>query len=455
MTDVAFIDRQPELSGRDDRAFHDWLEEDRLRQTVRVERVPLEALTGWRTDPRTGNIHHDSGKFFSVQGLDVHFPQEPVSRWTQPIIVQHEVGILGILMKEFDDGPHFLMQAKVEPGNRNGVQISPTVQATRSNYTRVHQGKAVPYLDYFRNDVERHVVADARQSEQAAWFHRKRNRNMIVSVTEEIEVLDGFRWMTLAQLHRFFAVENLVNMDSRTVLSGLLRAVPAPQLPSRHSMNAVLSWITYIRSERDDFADLIPLKGLAEWERVDGRISHRSGCFFHVVGVDVRAEGREVRNWSQPMFEPVGTGLAAFVVTMLNGALHVLMHARAEPGSFDIVELAPTLQCTPANYDYLPPAARPPFLDLVLDTRPEEVLFDTVHSEEGGRFYHSETRYMIIEAAEPPAESADFRWVAVHQLVELLRHSHYLNIQCRSLLACLHSVLGDNISGPATRKDTA
>ncbi|NED05567.1 NDP-hexose 2,3-dehydratase, partial [Streptomyces sp. SID6648] len=36
----------------------------------------------------------------------------------------------------------------------------------------------------------------------------------------------------------------------------------------------------------------------------------------------------------------------------------------------------------------------------------------------------------------------DFRWMTVRQLVDLLRHSHYVNIQARSLVACLHSLTG-------------
>ena len=34
------------------------------------------------------------------------------------------------------------MQAKVEPGNINSIQLSPTLQATRSNYTKAHGGIA-------------------------------------------------------------------------------------------------------------------------------------------------------------------------------------------------------------------------------------------------------------------------------------------------------------------------
>lgn len=183
--------------------------------------VPLDALAGWRTDPATGDLRHESGRFYAVTGLEVHTPGAPVSRWCQPILDQPEVGVLGILAKEFDGVLHFLMQAKNEPGNPGGLQLSPTVQATRSNFTRVHGGSRVPYLDHFLDASRHHVLADVRQSEQGAWFYRKRNRNMVVLVTEDLETLDGFCWLTLGQLHRLLAVDDLVNMDARTVLSCL------------------------------------------------------------------------------------------------------------------------------------------------------------------------------------------------------------------------------------------
>ena len=85
------------------------------------------------------------------------------------------------------------MQAKIEPGNINVVQLSPTLQATKSNYTQVHQGNAPFYLDYFlseRKDVT--VLLDQLQSEQGARFLKKRNRNMIVEINSEIELKDNF-----------------------------------------------------------------------------------------------------------------------------------------------------------------------------------------------------------------------------------------------------------------------
>lgn len=38
---------------------------------------------------------------------------------------------------------------------------------------------------------------------------------------EDIEVLPNYRWMTLGQIKQLMKIDNLVNMDTRTVLSGI------------------------------------------------------------------------------------------------------------------------------------------------------------------------------------------------------------------------------------------
>ena len=48
----------------------------------------------------------------------------------------------------------YILQAKVEPGNINKIQISPTVQATKSNYSRIHGGKTIPFLKYFKKKIK-------------------------------------------------------------------------------------------------------------------------------------------------------------------------------------------------------------------------------------------------------------------------------------------------------------
>ena len=80
------------------------------------------------------------------------------------------------------------MQAKAEPGNINTYQLSPTVQATRSNYLQLHGGKRTLYLEFFIDHSKTEVLIDQLQSEQGARFYRKRNRNIIIRIPDDYEL---------------------------------------------------------------------------------------------------------------------------------------------------------------------------------------------------------------------------------------------------------------------------
>lgn len=427
-----------------------WLRDVGRRSAMRVRRMPLDELEGWETDPETGDIRHRSGRFFTVAGLSVQRQDAdardpgPGTGWSQPIIDQPEVGVLGLLAKEIGGVRHFLVQAKAEPGNHNEHQLSPTVQATRSNYTRVHRGRSVPYLSYFQDPRRHRVLADVRQSEQGAWFLRKRNRNMIVEVTEDVALADGFRWTTRTELHRLLAAGDYVNMDARSVLSHL----PSPGAPGtpRHSEGELLSWLTAHRCEEPLRVRRVPLRAVTGWVRTQERVAHEHERYFDVIGVHAESAHREVTSWQQPMLRPREGGVIAFLLRWFGGTPHVLTRVHREPGYADVAELGPTVQCTPGNYAHLPQSARPPLLAEILAAPRSRILFDATLSEEGGRFYHARNRYLVVATdRDPQALAGDhqdlFRWVTPHQLADLLQHSHYVNVQARSLIACLHSLL--------------
>ena len=195
-----------------------WIEERNRVVKVNIDRIPFSELKNWYIDSE-GALRHESGRFFSVEGIRVETDYELRHAWEQPIINQPEVGYLGIITKEFDGVLYFLMQAKIEPGNVNCVQVSPTLQATKSNYSRVHHGNAPHYLEYFVNAKPSEIILDQLQSEQGARFLRKRNRNIIIKVNGEVPELEDFRWMTLGQIKEMMSYDNMVNMDTRTVLS--------------------------------------------------------------------------------------------------------------------------------------------------------------------------------------------------------------------------------------------
>ncbi|MFC4534487.1 NDP-hexose 2,3-dehydratase family protein [Sphaerisporangium dianthi] len=423
---------------------------DRHRATrFEVRRIPFAKLDRWDFEPGSGNLAHESGSFFTVEGLRVR--NDDRRSWSQPIINQPEIGILGVLVKDVDGEPHCLMQAKMEPGNVNTLQLSPTVQATRSNFTRVHRGGTTRHLEHFAGSGRGKVLVDSLQSEQGAWFWHKHNRNMVVEATAEVPEHEDFRWLPLHRLRRLMRRPNLVNMDARTVLAcmrftppedaadpftgALVRSYRARS--GLHTTAEVLSWLTEARTRCDWRTRLIPLGEVSGWSRTDDEILHDEGKSFRILAVEVEAGNREVTRWSQPLLAPRGKGLAAFLTRAVDGVLHLLVQTRLEPGLRDVVELAPTLQLSAGD----DPGDRPYARELLAADR-GRVRFDTVMSEEGGRFYHAQTRYLVVEADPglPPEVPEDFRWVTVRQLMDLLRHGHYVNVEARSLIACLHSL---------------
>lgn len=440
--------------------FDAWFEERKRAHRFELETVPFSRMHKWGFDPSTGNLRHETGRFFSIEGLRVRTNWGRVAEWDQPIIVQPEIGILGFLTKRFDGILHFLVQAKMEPGNLHMIQLAPTLQATRSNFTRVHQGRSPPYLEWFLGQGETRVLVDILQSEQGARFLRKRNRNIILSTDAEVPVGDDYCWLTLGQLLRLLRRDNVVNMDARTVMSCISYALEADEEAPRsvggrfgqalwrsvqaadqglHSNAEIISWFTAQKFTYDLDVERIPLSGARAWDVTDTEVRHAEGKYFSVIACRVEADNREVAAWTQPMVKAHQEGLIAFVVKEFDGVLHFLVQAKVEPGNFDVVEMAPTVQCLTGSYQGVSPNLLPPFTEYVQQVPREQIRFDTMQSEEGGRFFREENRNLIVEAGEelPEELPPNYIWMTAGQVKEFIKYNNFVNVQARGLLAAL------------------
>ena len=121
----------------------DWIKERGDTIHVNIDHISLEACSPWHYDEGEGCIRDEHRNFFQIYGLRQYKEDRLIAE--QPVIVQEEIGFLGIISCRINDTWHYLMQAKIEPGNVNVVQISPTLQATRSNFTGKHGGRIPQY----------------------------------------------------------------------------------------------------------------------------------------------------------------------------------------------------------------------------------------------------------------------------------------------------------------------
>lgn len=441
---------------KDTNSILSWIKNRNDNIKVDINRIPFSKMINWYID-NDGNLKHNSGKFFSIQGIHVKTDYGEINSWDQPIINQSEIGYLGILTKEFEGILYFLMQTKIEPGNVNCVQLSPTLQATKSNYTQIHKGKKPAYLDYFLKAKPNQILLDQLQSEQGARFLRKRNRNIIIKIDEDIDVLEDFSWMTLAQIKEIMKIDNIVNMDTRTVLSGINFSTYITPLVDMNkmsqlgrdmiyslnqknglfSMNDHLSWLSNIKAKYDLNVEYKPINKLDEWGLKEDEISRYDNKFFKVIGVNVQISNREVSSWCQPLVQPMQEGLCAFIIKKIGNTYHFLVQAKLECGNFDIMELAPTVQCLTGNV--LESQNKPPFVDLILNAEKSKIIYDTKQSEEGGRFYREQNRNMILEFGDELSIDvpSNYRWMTLNQMFEFLKFNNYFNIQARNLISAI------------------
>lgn len=435
----------------------DWINKLNKDTYVNINECNINNGTMWFYDDYNGEILNRKRSFFSINGMRYFVNGD--FKGEQPIIIQPEIGYLGIICKEINGVLNFLMQAKIEPGNVNCVQISPTIQATKSNFTRAHGGKLPAYFDYFENSSKYNVLYDQIQSEQAGRFYKKRNRNMIMVIEEDIEVLPNFAWMTLGQIKCLMKIDNLVNMDTRTVLSGLpyvtrnytaeniseyekffndktlyasiFKTMPADTIP------ILFHKINDYKMFQDVVVTKVPLNQLVDWKIDDYGIVCKKNADFMVRYYDIEISGREVRNWMQPLFKAIGMATFGLITKRENGIRKFLVKIKPEIGSFDRVEIGPSVQWEPTHYIYDDNEVDTIFRKAIETSK--GVLNNVILSEEGGRFYHEQNHNYIIEIK--PEELIDlpneYIWTDYSALNYLIQFNNCLNIQLRNLIALL------------------
>jgi oxidase EvaA len=262
--------------------------------------------------------------------------------------------------------------------------------------------------------------------------------------------------------------DNVVNMDTRTVISGIQFGTFSPEViefyknidiykedqstyhadlltsmldltRATHTIDEIISWITNLKATYELNVEKVPLSEIQAWLKNDYEIYHKSKNYFSVIAVLVEIGNREVTSWTQPLVKAAQEGIIAFLIKKINGIYHFLIQAKVEAGNFDILEMAPTVQCITGNYRNASHADRPPFLDYVLSAKPEQVVHSTFQSEEGGRFYREQNKNLIIEVDDsfPLALPENYTWLTLSQLKQFIKYNNYLNIQARSLLASI------------------
>ena len=182
------------------------------------------------------------------------------------------------------------------------------------------------------------------------------------------------------------------------------------------------------------------LTALKSWRITDNEIVHKQNYPFKVIFCEIEIEGREVVKWDQPLFEAVGMAVFGLLRYQVEGIWYFVVKAIPEVGCFDKIELGPTVQQEAGAEE----KEKDSMQDLFWQRYQERqgVIFDTILSEEGGRFYHEQNHNVIIDVNKEEVGELPMGYFAVdyRTLNGLTQINNCLNIQLRNLL----SVLGGN-----------
>ena len=188
------------------------------------------------------------------------------------------------------------LQAKLEPGNINKIQRSPTVQATKSKYLRKHGGKKTLYLNFNEKNYKKiKLLSKVKLSEQGSRYLNKLNYNILIESNKKVKKYNNFIWVNKKNLSFLIKKKNLLNMDTISILASVIK---------KNSKNYPVNTFKIIINKLNKFNNKyfleikrINFEELKLWKKTDKYISDIKKIFYSVKGVKISSNEREVKKW--------------------------------------------------------------------------------------------------------------------------------------------------------------
>lgn len=421
-----------------------WLTSRRRYFAPKITPITWAECAPWRF--MDGRLAHESGAYFSIVGVAARSDDPTLDGMALPMIDQPEIGILAFLLRETAGGYDWLLQAKAEPGTVEGVQAAPSVQATESNYKRVHGGAPTTFLGLVREEgvsAGADRLADVRQSEQGSVFLDKYNRNVAVLTDGALEAGEQWRWTSSAELRHLLHIDYAVNTDARSVIVttpwSYISETGVPFAARRDPWSAALAESYAEKDAGDALARLEAARrnAVMETRRValdalprcviteQAIVSNARSPALRVQPYAVVAPDREITQWRQPLVLRDEDQIADLICAKRNGVLRFYFTFSLELGFANIVQLGPSLQ----SDAFVPGAAW-------LASAEKLTHCSVLQSDEGGRFMRCIARYSLREIPQAAArEDKGGVWLTLGAIETLLRKQGVFTNEARSLIS--------------------
>ncbi|MFA5770205.1 MAG: NDP-hexose 2,3-dehydratase family protein [Patescibacteria group bacterium] len=193
------------------------------------------------------------------------------------------------------------------------------------------------------------------------------------------------------------------------------------------------NWFSSLIKKSGFHVEWIPLSKSFFWSSKRGKIGHKSGHFFKIVGL--RFTDNKGKLTDQPFIDQQEIGTLGFLIRESKQKKEILVQAKIEPGNSHIIQLAPTCQATRSNSLMIHGGKEPPFSHLFIKEHPQ-IISGTLQSEQGSRFLKKRNRNILALNSQKLNLSESHKWISVDKMLSLLSEDYLVNTDARSVLAC-------------------
>ncbi|MFA6016677.1 MAG: NDP-hexose 2,3-dehydratase family protein [Patescibacteria group bacterium] len=198
-------------------------------------------------------------------------------------------------------------------------------------------------------------------------------------------------------------------------------------------MNKLHTWLKSLIKRSGFKIEWISLLKSSSWSLKKGKIVHKSGQFFKIIGVRFRDPQGILSD--QPFIDQREIGTLGFLIREIKQEKEILVQAKIEPGNSHIIQLAPTCQATKSNSLRVHGGKEPPFSHLFTKEHPQ-VIGSTLQSEQGSRFFKKQNLNILALNNQELNIPESHQWIPVDTILNLLSEDYLVNTDARSVLVC-------------------
>lgn len=166
------------------------------------------------------------------------------------------------------------------------------------------------------------------------------------------------------------------------------------------------------------------------WGIDKGIMSHKSGGYFHVIGVRNLENDVENLFYFQPQ-----SAITGLLMHRENNEIYLMVQARIEPGNTGVLQLGPTIQSTPANFLKAHGGKSTSYLDFFYSAQSNVIGFNSSNHIDVGKLFYQKSKLLNYALVDHMVKTEDsFFWAPLSVLLEATREDYFVNTDLRSLL---------------------